>query len=125
MTVPPQPAAPADYTLCGYEVTTAGIGHMKAGSGGVSTRMIFAGNAAGLARAWSHWLTIPATERRLTAVAWWLERSLDECDGGRERVVSEYQPGVPVAVGQWSPWRAVEAVGEQAAKRDRRVSGRA
>lgn len=82
MPVPFPTAVPAGYTLVAFEAT---VGHMRG---------VYGGNAAGLSRATD---TRPSL---LTAVAWWIDAKLDECEDGRERLVSRYD----AAANTWSEW---------------------
>lgn len=97
---PPPPAPPRGYTLVAYTLTGVGIstvfggtpsGRMAAVQGCIEAET---GTEAGTAR--------------VTAVAWWIDESLDYCANGRERLVSVYD----AATRQWGEWVAEGRIGE-------------
>lgn len=93
---PLPPALPRDYLLVAFEVTAGCDRRISPPSPGACAAVV--ARAAAGARG----------SVQVRAVAWFAESSLDQCEDGRERLVSEYD----AVAGQWSEWRAETRVSD-------------
>jgi hypothetical protein len=108
LTITDPPAPPAGYTLCAFEVRSMTYG------GDFEPVAIFPGTKAGFEEAARILICAIASAMknvgvglRLAAVAWFAEQPLDECQDGRERLVSVYDG----TTWTWSEWKPETRLG--------------
>jgi hypothetical protein len=112
------PAAPPSYTLCAFEVRTVAAGSdlgRRNDGRYMDPIAVFSGTTDGfedaaniLIKAVQLSLRDVGVGLRLAAVAWWIDRPLDEAVSGRERIVSIYDAAACV----WGEWVPEERVGD-------------
>jgi len=95
---PEMPVAPADYAVVAFEVFMPTA---------LPRRHLFAACVGELQRAALQMGSLDGSQRRLSAIAWFADLSLDSCPGGRERLVAVFDECARC----WSPWEAVPHAG--------------
>lgn len=105
VTIDDPPAAPPNYTLCAFEVRAVTVG------GELEPVAIYPGTTAGFEEAANVLVQVIGSVvkdvgvgLRLAAVAWWSEKPVDYCEGGRERMVSVYD-GSRLEGSGWGQWK--------------------
>ncbi len=103
-TIPDPPEPPASYFVTGFEVEEVANSPAECDRG----RLPFLRTADGWEAAANEYVARGIIGQRLAVVAWWIERPMDECRDGWERVVSVFDP----VTARWGRWKPESVVGD-------------